>query len=96
MKEFDLAGTTAFLTKVLGFEHVGDEGPWHRYGVNGGGSGTYVDLREAPQSRRGAWGVGSIHHLAWRVDDEAHQQDVREQLDAAGRRPTPVIDRFWF
>ena len=46
--------------------------------------------------RKGAWGVGSIHHLAWRVDDAAHQMDVREKIDAAGRRPTPVIDRFWF
>ena len=46
--------------------------------------------------RRGAWGVGSIHHLAWRVDDAGHQLDVRERIDAAGRRPTPVIDRFWF
>jgi glyoxalase family protein len=96
MKELDLAGTTAFLTKVLGFEHIGVEGSWHRYGVKGGGSGAYVDVQAAPQSRRGAWGVGSIHHLAWRVDDGAHQQEVRQRIDEAGRRPTPVIDRFWF
>jgi glyoxalase family protein len=94
--ERDLALTTGFLTTVLGFTHVGTEGPWHRYGVAGGGSGNYVDLRETPEKRRGAWGVGSVHHLAWRVDDEAHQHEVRERVDAAGRRPTPVIDRFWF
>jgi glyoxalase family protein len=40
--------------------------------------------------------VGGIHHLAWRVTDEPHQLAVRRAVDAAGRRPTEVIDRFWF
>jgi glyoxalase family protein len=93
LKEADLATTAAFLTGVLGFEPIGVEDGWHRYGVNGGGSGAYVDVQEAPESRRGAWGVGSIHHLAWRVEDDAHQLELRQQIDDAGRRPTPVIDR---
>jgi glyoxalase family protein len=25
-----------------------------------------------------------------------HQQRVRSRIEEAGRRPTPVIDRFWF
>jgi glyoxalase family protein len=94
--ERDLTLTTSFLTTVLGFEHVATEHAWHRYGVAGGGSGSYVDIHAAPDARRGAWGVGSVHHLAWRVEDEAHQLDVRQQVADAGRRPTPVIDRFWF
>jgi glyoxalase family protein len=53
-------------------------------------------VRETPNERRGAWGVGSVHHLAWRVDDEAHQLEMRAQVAGAGARPTPVIDRFWF
>ena len=53
-------------------------------------------LRDAPEARRGAWGVGSVHHLAWRVDDEEHQTDVRARIEAIGAQPTPVIDRFWF
>jgi glyoxalase family protein len=96
MREHELASTTVFLTEVLGFSRIGEESGWIRYGVSGGGSGTYVDLEEAPPSRRGAWGVGSIHHLAWRVDDLDHQNALRERVDAAGRRPTPTIDRFWF
>jgi glyoxalase family protein len=94
--ERDLTLTTSFLTTVLGFQHLGTEGPWHRYGVGSGGSGSYVDIQAAGDAGRGAWGVGSIHHLAWRVEDEGHQLEVRQQVDDAGRRPTPVIDRFWF
>jgi glyoxalase family protein len=96
VRERDLETTATFLESVLGFRSLGSDNGWHRYGVEGGGSGRYVDVQAAPGARRGAWGVGSIHHLAWRVDDDAHQLEVRQQIDDAGRRPTPVIDRFWF
>jgi glyoxalase family protein len=96
MKEYDLGPTATFVTDVLGFVPLGVEGAWHRYGVSGGGSGAYIDVLAAPGTRRGAWGVGAIHHLAWRVEDEAHQLELRDRLDGVGRRPTPVIDRFWF
>jgi glyoxalase family protein len=96
MVERDLVVTTSFLSKAMGFTHVGSESGWHRYGTGEGKSGTYVDLRETPADRRGAWGTGSIHHIAWRVDDEAHQLEVRTRVSEEGARPTPVIDRFWF
>lgn len=96
VRERELEPTIAFVTSVLGFGHIATEHGWHRYGVSGGGSGRYIDVQAAPDSRRGGWGVGSIHHLAWRVDDEAHQLELRKRIEDAGRRPTPVIDRFWF
>ncbi len=96
LRERNLAPTADFLTEVMGFRHVGTEGGWHRYAVASGGSGAFIDLAEAPDAPRGFWGIGSIHHLAWRVDDEAHQAELRKAVEAAARRPTPVIDRFWF
>ncbi|MDP9004130.1 MAG: VOC family protein, partial [Verrucomicrobiota bacterium] len=96
MVERDLVVTTSFLTTAMGFTHLGTESGWHRYGLGAGKSGAYVDLREEPTSRSGAWGTGSIHHIAWRVEDEAHQLEVRTSVSTQGARPTPVIDRFWF
>ena len=97
LRERELAPTTSFLTSVLGFRHVATEEGWHRYASGAGpAAGNYVDIRETPDARRGAWGVGSIHHLAWRVADESHQVQIRTRIDEAQRRPTPVIDRFWF
>jgi len=96
MVERDLIVTTSFLSSAMGFSHIGTENGWHRYGVAGGKSGTYLDLQETPTARRGAWGTGNVHHIAWRVDDEAHQLEVRESVSEKGARPTPVIDRFWF
>jgi glyoxalase family protein len=92
--ERELAPTTKFLTGALGFEVLGTEGGWTRYGFKDAAG--VVDLRETPEARRGAWGVGSVHHLAWRVDDDTHQLTVRSQAEAAGAHVTPVIDRFWF
>jgi glyoxalase family protein len=86
--------TETFLTTVLGFTRLGQENGLTRYGFPA--SAGVLDVRETPQGRRGGWGVGCIHHLAWRVDDEAHQAAMRARVEAAGQRPTPVIDRFWF
>lgn len=96
LREREAGPTVGFLADVLGFSLLGEERGWQRYGTAGGGSGAYVDVQEAPGGPRGAWGVGSIHHLAWRVADERHQLALRDRIESAGRRPTPVIDRFWF
>jgi glyoxalase family protein len=92
----DVGPSAFFLVETLGFEHVATEGEWHRYAVAGGGSGRILDMREAQEERRGHWGVGTIHHLAWRVDDEPHELATRALVERVGMRPTPVIDRFWF
>ncbi len=96
MSEADLGLTSGFLENAMGFQHMATEGEWHRYGVAGGKSGRYVDVREVPGAPQGAWGQGSIHHIAWRVGDDAHQQEVRNDVIKGGAHPTPVIDRFWF
>jgi glyoxalase family protein len=92
--ERDVVSTQAFLTGVLGFTRLAESESWTRYGFDDA-SGV-VDLLPVPGAPRGAWGVGCVHHLAWRVDDEEHQWHVRSQVAAAGGRPTDVIDRFWF
>jgi glyoxalase family protein len=92
--ERDAAATEAFLTNALGFERIASEHGWTRYGFKDAAGS--IDIRETPDQRRGAWGVGSVHHLAWRVDDETQQVAVRAQVESAGGHATPVIDRFWF
>jgi glyoxalase family protein len=94
--ERSLAPTEAFLVNGLGFEKVAEEHGWHRFAVNGGGSGRVVDVHELPDAARGTWGVGSIHHVAYRVPDDAAELAAQSQIIAAGGRPTEVIDRFWF
>jgi glyoxalase family protein len=92
----DLAPTARFLVEGLGFMAAGEERGWHRFTVEGGGSGRAVDIQVLPDTPRGEWGVGSVHHIAWRVPDGDAQRSVRASVGAAGGRPTEVIDRFWF
>jgi len=94
--EHDLALTAGFLTNTLGFRATGQEDEWHRFAIGHGGSGAHLDIREVKSERRGAWGVGAIHHVAWRVPDEDAQLAVQARVAEARRRPTEVIDRFWF
>ena len=94
--ERELESTATFLVDVLGFRKVGEEDGWTRFAIGNGGSGAHIDLKAFPEKGRGQWGVGSVHHVAWRVPDDATQNAVREKVAAARRRPTDVIDRFWF
>ncbi|HEU4570077.1 MAG TPA: ring-cleaving dioxygenase [Gemmatimonadales bacterium] len=93
--ERDIEPTVALLTGPMGLTKVGEEGGWHRYGV-GGKAGTLIDLKAFPEERRGSWGVGSIHHVAWRVTDSEHELVVREAVRRHGVGTTEQIDRFWF
>ena len=92
--EREQAPTAAFLTGALGFHEIGREGGWTRYGFRDAAG--VVDIRETPGERRGAWGVGAVHHLAWTVDDLDEELAMRAQIEAAGGHATEVIDRFWF
>lgn len=94
--EQDLGATGEFLTGVMGFESRDAENGWQRFELADGGSGRRLEIRELPGERRGSWGRGSVHHVAWRVADEQAQRAARRAVANAGRRPTEVIDRFWF
>lgn len=94
--ERQLAPTASMLTEHMGFTHLGTEEGWHRYGVEGGGSGKLIEVKELPQERRGQWGTGSVHHVAWRTTNSDEEMVLRSTIERVGLRPTPQIDRFWF
>jgi glyoxalase family protein len=50
---------------------------------------------DEPPAEPGIPGAGTIHHVAWSTPMDEHASWV-ERVAAAGGRPTPVIDRFWF
>ncbi len=92
----ELAPSAEFYLKTLGFTDFGEEDGWHRYGVDGGGSGKHIELQARPEMPRGVWGRGTMHHVAWRVADDATELAIRARIEQAHRHPTEVIDRFWF
>jgi glyoxalase family protein len=64
---------------------------WEARGEHRGGFYAY----DAPPEERGLPGAGTVHHVAWGCSIDAHEA-WREKVAAAGGRPTPIIDRFYF
>lgn len=89
-------GTADLLVHTLGFEPGGEEGNLIRFQSSGPGLGTIVNLRRAPGFWRGAEGVGTVHHVAFRAVSEQAQLDKRVEIEAQGLDITPVIDRHYF
>jgi len=88
--------TAAMLTEVLGFRFLHQEGNRFRYEVGAGGPGAIVDVLSVPEQPRGRIAVGTVHHVAWRAEDDAHQLSWRQRLLDQGSNVTPVLDRQYF
>jgi glyoxalase family protein len=91
--ENDPEPTARFLA-ILGFVPAGVEGNRHRFELPGGTA--TIDILDEPQAERGKMGAGAIHHVAFRVADEAVQAEWRARLITAGVRVSPVKDRLYF
>ncbi|MDQ2051915.1 VOC family protein [Natronolimnohabitans sp. A-GB9] len=85
---------TGDLLKGMGYRQTNRDGTRLRYEA-GGDLGYVVDIVEEPQARPGIPGAGTVHHVAFRVDDD-EQDEWRQFLIDRGLRPTEVIDRTWF
>jgi len=91
------AGSTEkLIAHEMGYRVVRQLGNRTRFEAGRGGSGTYIDLIVDPDAPRGLGGVGTIHHIAWRIDDDASQVEIQAHLHDAGYLVSGVRDRSYF
>ena len=95
MRLADAAATGELLT-FMGYRKDETEGGVTRYRIDGGNGADTVDLEELPSARAASQGAGSVHHIAFAVENRAAQLDVRKALMDTGYQVTPVIDRNYF
>ncbi|WP_284178271.1 VOC family protein [Rhabdaerophilum sp. SD176] len=88
------AATEALLVRLMGFELAGEERGLRRFVVPG--TGESLDLAREGAASPVETGAGIVHHLAFRVPDEAGLGEIRAELVAWGLDPTPVLDRRYF
>ncbi len=88
--------TAQMLIDVLGFRLLQQEGNRFRYEVGAGGPGARLDILNQPDQPHGRIAVGTVHHVAWRTEDDAHQLKWRQHLLSHGSDVTPVRDRQYF
>jgi glyoxalase family protein len=82
--------TRPVVEDLLGFAPQGD-GDWE---VRGGRRGGTYAVDPAPAGR-GIPGAGTVHHVAFAME-MADEERWHERVTRAGRRPSPLIDRFYF
>jgi glyoxalase family protein len=88
--------TVDFMVEWLGFAAIAQSPDRIRMGLRGGGPGKQIDLIINPEAPAAVNGIGTVHHVAMAIDDEATQAQLREALIARGIRVTPVMDRQYF
>jgi glyoxalase family protein len=86
--------SAALLEEVLGMQSDGEDGPYRRFRPRQG-SGV-IDVLQNPTGSPGAMGAGSVHHIAWRAEDDGHQARLRGAVLDFGLGITPVVDRQYF
>lgn len=78
----------------MGLEKIGEEDDLMRFRA-ASDLGNLIDVKLS-RVGTGQMGVGTVHHIAWRAQDDADQLDWKEQVEAYGLGVTPVQDRNYF
>ena len=91
----DVAATGELLT-FMGYQKDETAGNVTRYRVEGGNAADTIDLEELSGAKSASQGSGSVHHIAFAVENRAKQLEVRKALLDTGYQVTPVIDRDYF
>ena len=90
------AGGTAELLKYMGYEKRDQWKNITRFAIPGGNGADVIDVEALPVTPMARQGAGSVHHIAFAVDNRAKQLEVRKALMDTGYQVTPVIDRDYF
>ncbi|MDR7520286.1 MAG: ring-cleaving dioxygenase [Armatimonadota bacterium] len=88
--------TLGLLDEGLGFRLVGEVGRRFRFAAGDGGTGALVDVLCLDGAPTGETAAGTVHHIAWRTPDDAHQRAWQERIARLGLRVTDVRDRQYF
>lgn len=88
------AKTAQLIEDVMGLEKVGEENGLQRF-RSYGDIGNVIDVKTT-SSGRGQMGVGTVHHIAWRAEDDNDQLDWKQFVESNGYGVTPVQDRNYF
>jgi catechol 2,3-dioxygenase-like lactoylglutathione lyase family enzyme len=86
--------TMIFLSNYLEFKEAGAHEDGETLGVAECGSGALIDVTTSKEKATG--GPGTIHHVAWRIEDDDNQLAWQEYLGKRGVGVSPVRDRDYF
>ena len=92
----DKEATAYILNNVFGYTLVKSDGNRFRYATDAVGEASIIDIVEIPSENRGFNANGTVHHVAFRVKDDAVLMEFRDKIVKMGLSITPQIDRNYF
>ena len=84
------------LTQILGFEQIKNHDNTYLYEVGEGGNGAQVLVHHLTNQKEARQGYGTVHHVAFRVEDRAALDGWIEYLPQFGLSTSGYVDRFFF
>jgi glyoxalase family protein len=92
----DPTRTLETLTRDLGMTVLAEKDGRYRLSTHAGEPGTVVDVVTDSRGERGLVAGGTVHHIAFRVPDQATQEVWRQELAERGYGVTAILDRQYF
>ena len=88
--------TIAFVRELMESTVVGEAAGITRLAVNGDAAGRLIEIAAAGDTPAASNGLGTVHHVAFAVDDSAQQLEIRHALMRRDITVTEVLDRQYF
>ncbi len=93
----DLGPSQDFILNEFGFRKLAEEGKVTRYAAAEAVPGNFLQIRHDADRAAGKNGMGTVHHVAWRVaNDEALLAMRRRLVEDLGFKVTELKDRNYF
>lgn len=93
LRDADASGE---LLEFMGYDKIDMHEGVTRYATSHGTGADTIDIETLPGAPQADQGAGSVHHIAFAVENRAAQLEVRRALMDTGYQVTPVIDRDYF
>lgn len=84
------------LEKVLLFRETAKEGAFHLFEVGEGGNGASVIVEYNPLLPPAMQGYGTVHHVAFRVEDRSVLDEWDQRMRSFGFSTSGYVDRYFF
>jgi glyoxalase family protein len=91
-----ITATAKILTDVFDYKLIAQEDNRYRYATDAIATANVIDIIELPVGQHGIGAGGTIHHVAFRVKDDATQMAFHDKILKLGLNITPQIDRNYF
>lgn len=92
----NIAPTAELFTMQMGYQLSAQHESRHRFVGNANAPGHTIDLVERPGKSKADFGVGSVHHIAFRAPNDEQQLQYQSLIRGAGFSVTEVLDRSYF